>query len=350
MARLGITKDQVEQAIRTIQARGGSPSIDAIRIELGNTGSKSTIHRYLKELDIEQAAVTPKANRNLSDELGELVQAISERLQQEAWQIIAGERQGLEQEKQGYLAQIRSLEEQTRSLLDDQATQTRQLDSLQKSLGQLEQSWKESELERTRLAQQNLEQQKLLDERQHQINSLEEKHTHARNALEHYRQASKEQRDQDIRRHEQQTQLLQVEIRTLQQSLMMHQEENTKNLQELERLQQSNRHYLEQVSSQKEAFESEQAKCLSLLERLHQEKGYTEGLKAEQERALRKIEQQEQQYFAYQERFVGLLTQEQNQRAEAQQALSHAQLREKELNEKVLKLEQALLNATNSTN
>ena len=34
-----------------ILARGEHPSIDAVRIEMGNTGSKTTIHRYLKELD-----------------------------------------------------------------------------------------------------------------------------------------------------------------------------------------------------------------------------------------------------------------------------------------------------------
>lgn len=42
---------------------------------------------------------------------------------------------------------------------------------------------------------------------------MEEKHTHAREALEHYRTASKEQRDQDQRRHEHQVQELQVALR-----------------------------------------------------------------------------------------------------------------------------------------
>ena len=48
--------------------------------------------------------------------------------------------------------------------------------------------------------------------------SLEEKHAHARDSLEHYRQSVKEQRDQDQRRHEQQTQQLQAELRQQQQT------------------------------------------------------------------------------------------------------------------------------------
>lgn len=51
MARGGINKALVQKARQAIQARGEHPSIDAVRVELGNTGSKTTIHRYLKELE-----------------------------------------------------------------------------------------------------------------------------------------------------------------------------------------------------------------------------------------------------------------------------------------------------------
>ncbi|AFM65147.1 TPA: cointegrate resolution protein T [Pseudomonas aeruginosa] len=47
MARGGINKALVQKARQAILARGENPSIDAIRVELGNTGSKTTIHRYL---------------------------------------------------------------------------------------------------------------------------------------------------------------------------------------------------------------------------------------------------------------------------------------------------------------
>ncbi|CAM5406366.1 hypothetical protein [Rhodanobacter lindaniclasticus] len=53
---------------------------------------------------------------------------------------------------------------------------------------------------------------RLADQDAH-IQSLEQKHTQAREALEHFRQSSKEQRDAESRRHEQQVQMLQVELR-----------------------------------------------------------------------------------------------------------------------------------------
>jgi hypothetical protein len=50
MARSGIYKSEVVRARNKLLATGVNPSIDAVRAELGNTGSKSTIHRYLKEI------------------------------------------------------------------------------------------------------------------------------------------------------------------------------------------------------------------------------------------------------------------------------------------------------------
>ena len=53
MARAGIYKSEVVRARNNLLAMGRYPSIDAIRGELGNTGSKGTIHRYLKEIEEE---------------------------------------------------------------------------------------------------------------------------------------------------------------------------------------------------------------------------------------------------------------------------------------------------------
>lgn len=87
-------------------------------------------------------------------------------------------------------------------------------------------------MQRETITRHTLEQQvadlkeRLLENEAHRL-SLEEKHTHARDALEHYRESMKEQRDQNIRRHEHQVQQLQGEIRQLQQSLVLKQNEVT---------------------------------------------------------------------------------------------------------------------------
>ena len=74
-----------------------------------------------------------------------------------------------------------------------------------------------------RLEQQLADKGVLIAEKDNHIRSLEEKHQHAREALEHYRQSVKDQRDQDQRRHEHQVQQLQAEIRQLNQTLSIKQ-------------------------------------------------------------------------------------------------------------------------------
>lgn len=54
MARSGINKALVQTARDALLARGETPSIDAVRVELGHTGSKTTINRYLRELANEE--------------------------------------------------------------------------------------------------------------------------------------------------------------------------------------------------------------------------------------------------------------------------------------------------------
>ncbi|WP_460156778.1 DNA-binding protein [Pseudomonas sp. S2_H10] len=88
MARGGINKAIVQKARESLLARGENPSIDAVRIELGNTGSKTTIHRYLKE--IEDFDPRPRASRErLSDELTELVAGLLARMTEEGGEAIA---------------------------------------------------------------------------------------------------------------------------------------------------------------------------------------------------------------------------------------------------------------------
>nr|WP_277952876.1 DNA-binding protein [Pseudomonas sp. TH03] len=61
-------------------AQGKRPTIDAVRVALGNMGSKSTIYYYLKEFEEK-----PKATlERLIEPLARLVHGLSEQLQVEA--------------------------------------------------------------------------------------------------------------------------------------------------------------------------------------------------------------------------------------------------------------------------
>lgn len=226
MARAGINKAVVATARNALMARGESPTIDAVRIEMGNTGSKTTIHRYLKELEARQPAASA-ARVPLSAELTALVAGLAERLEEEGNARVVQAQQRFDEqlgqaraalsEREGVLAQSeRDLLACTEAL----ALRSSELASCQAGL-QAEQTLNA----RTAQACDDL-QVRLADKDEH-IASLEEKHQHARDALAHYRQSVKEQREQDTRRHETQLQSLQVELRQLQQSLIVKQEEAT---------------------------------------------------------------------------------------------------------------------------
>ena len=226
MARGGINKAVVQKARTALLARGKHPSIDAVRIELGNTGSKTTIHRYLKELEeADHGRGTTPAT--LSDQLANLVAQIAEQLQDEARAAVALEREQLAQERRGYQDRIHQLESYCQQLETSCTGLTEQLQVAQQAVQQEQQLRQLAEIEVARLKQAERDQETRLQDREGQIRSLEEKHQHARVALDHYRQASKDQREQDQRRHESQVQQLQVELRQLQQTLIVKQDELT---------------------------------------------------------------------------------------------------------------------------
>ncbi|MCU8015079.1 DNA-binding protein [Shewanella sp. SM74] len=224
MARGGISKEAVEQARNALLARRESVSIDAIRIELGNTGSKTTIHRYLKEL--EDAEGNTQLITSLSEELTFIVEKMSGRLLQEANEIIEKERA---QHREVITVRDERYEQLRQELLEIQSHR----DEL---MGKLQQQEHERKELKTNIDTQKLTIERLktneeamllrLADKDQQIASLEEKHAQSRSALEHYRNSVKEQREQEQHRHESQVQQLQLEIRALNQQLTAKQLEN----------------------------------------------------------------------------------------------------------------------------
>lgn len=224
MARGGIYKSEVIRARQKLLAMGRYPSIDAVRQELGNTGSKATIHRYLKEIEEEEGG---KAGTKvaISEALQDLVARLAERLNMEADARIADltakhaaelaeERQAREA-VQAEVASLRNaLEKAQADLADEQARHQRTADRLQEQI-----------TAHAMVTQQVTDLEDWLRAEEEHRRSLEEKHAHAREALEHFRTATKEQREQDLRQHEQEVQFLRSEIGTLRNSLAKAQDE-----------------------------------------------------------------------------------------------------------------------------
>jgi chromosome segregation ATPase len=235
MARGGINKAIVQKAREALLARGENPSIDAVRVQLGNTGSKTTIHRYLKELDVLDTQ--PESSRErLSEELTTLVSQLLERVMEEGGDYVEQAQAQFNHDKATLEAKLDVSQLALTALQREFDVQRVALETESTEL-QTSRSSLQTELTRNaRLSQNCSDLEVRVQEKDEQIRSLEKKHLHARDALEHYRNAIKEQREQEQRRHEGQLQQVQVELRQLQQTMMIKQDELTRLNRDNERL------------------------------------------------------------------------------------------------------------------
>ncbi|KRA06328.1 DNA-binding protein [Pseudomonas sp. Root569] len=267
MARGGINKAVVQTARLAILARGENPSIDAVRIEMGNTGSKTTIHRYLKELDESETrqAITQAP---IDDELGELVARLAQRLKEKAQEPIDLALAQFEQQKAALLTQVETLEEAHAQLKQQFDIQAAALTEESAALQTASTSLQAEQTRNAGLSQACSDYELRISDKDEQIRSLEEKHLHARDALEHYRNAIKEQREQEQRRHEGQLQQIQAELRQAQQNALVRQDEITQLHRDNERLLIEQRVTVKELNTLQEQVRKDQAAQLKLNEQL----------------------------------------------------------------------------------
>lgn len=245
MARGGINKALVAKARDSLLARGLKPSIDTVRVELGNTGSKTTIQRYLKELAGDGNVIHKAAT--LSDELSALITQVADRLREEAKASVLADREILLKQQQDYQAQRQQVLERVRQLQTAHAELIDELKGLRQQEKSLQSQLQDSEIERNRLAEAAQGLQRLLDERAGQLQSLEDKHRNARDALEHYRSSHQELRTQEVQRSDALALQLRSEIRMLQSTLQDKQNEISTLYRDNERLLGENRAQSQQL-------------------------------------------------------------------------------------------------------
>jgi len=227
MARSGLYKSDVQKARDALIAQSINPSVDAVRVALGNTGSKTTIHKYLKELEEEDGGAGGK-HSSISEALQDLVERLAARLEGEAKERIAAAQVAFDAKAAEQAALLQAAQ-------NDNAQQRARVLELEAALQEHEaglaasRSDHQKESTMRQVAEQQVAdlQQRLAENEGHR-QSLEEKHQHARQALEHYRQSVKEQREADIRRHELQVQQVQAELRLAQQAVAVKQDEITR--------------------------------------------------------------------------------------------------------------------------
>ncbi|SFU41735.1 DNA-binding protein [Pseudomonas sp. OV546] len=244
MARSGINKAQVQCARDALLARGLVPSIEAVRTELGHTGSKTTINRYLREL----ADAEPQPPRvSLSEELQAFIQSVAARLAREAQDSVAADRARLEHQQAAYQQQRAVDSARFEQLQIAHTAQGDEYRVLSQREVELNSQLQRIEGERQRLEEACRQQVKLLEERLGQIRSLEMKHQQAREAMSHYREQHQIQRQEELQRHAEQMGQAQIEMRGLREQLTVRQEELTQLYRDLERTNSAHGHLQQQL-------------------------------------------------------------------------------------------------------
>jgi len=111
VARAGLSKSEVQRARDQLIAEGRYPSADAVRATLGNTGSKSTIHRYLKELGSE-ASTACVSRQETERSLQVLIEQISAKLHtaaEERLRVVTDEYENTLRRKENEIAELREV-------------------------------------------------------------------------------------------------------------------------------------------------------------------------------------------------------------------------------------------------
>ncbi len=263
MARTGISKKQVQAAKAALKARQQAVTIDAVRAELGNTGSKTTISRYLNELDQNHQVKMDNLDA-LSAELGQLIGQVANRLEEEAKERIEQNEARYQNEREQWQTQKQELEDALASAQAQSASLIAQVNELESIGASLREEREQLRISLGQATEKESGLHQRLSERQAHIASLEQKHTHAREALEHFRAATKTQREQDLQRHEHQVQLVQAELRKAQQQVAVVQESLDKAMHNHASLEARLQVTHEQLSSARQNLEKEQQHAAQL--------------------------------------------------------------------------------------
>ncbi|EDT37647.1 DNA-binding protein [Burkholderia ambifaria] len=226
MARAGLTRLDVKRARDSLIAQGQHASIDAIRIALGNTGSKTTIHRYLKELEEEDGTSLARAAA-LSDAIQDLVARLAARLHEEAQSLVDQQVAAAAVQRQQAQSEIAKLGAELATVREQLSGATATLSAEQDAHAETRLVLHQRDLDVERLTQQVRDQTERLAEQEGFRLSLEAKLAHSRDSLEHFRTAAREQREQEAHRHEQQVQQVQAELRQANQTAIVRQNEIT---------------------------------------------------------------------------------------------------------------------------
>lgn len=217
MGRLGVSYEEVAQAVQEAQGKGRSPTVDNVRLIIGS-GSKSTIARHLRDWRNQQSIARGSDGAIPSELLG-LVKGLWERLrdtvEQKAYDYqcdadkkVKQIQQQLTQSQQQYA----SLQEQHHQLEEKLYQQIKIMNELQSALA-LEQQ------ENVKITERATSQESHRQEQQSEIERLHQLLKHVQHNLEHYQTATQQLRQEQSLSMEKQRNESEQRILQLQQQL-----------------------------------------------------------------------------------------------------------------------------------
>lgn len=219
MARPGVTYLDVSNAAQQLVAAGRTPTIETIRIALG-TGSNSTLGVHLKAWKSKQDSTQQIATKeNIPEELISALKGVWERVMNQSEDRI----QLIHQETQQELLQLRQEVQrlQKDSVISQQQYQQakQERDGFAHEKSAIEQMLANGKIEIATLTEKLAGAEKQNDEKQARIDELHRQNQQVQANLEHYRNASLEQRIADQQRHEQHQKQLEHTMQQLNQEL-----------------------------------------------------------------------------------------------------------------------------------
>jgi chromosome segregation ATPase len=217
MGRLGVSYEEVAQAVQEAQGKGRSPTVDNVRLIIGS-GSKSTIARHLRDWRNQQGIARGSDGAIPSELLG-LVKGLWERLrdtveqkaydyQCESDEKVKQTQQQLTQSQQRYAV----LQEQHHQLEEQLHQQAKMVDELKNTLV-LEQQ------EKAKITERSASQEFHRQEQQNEIERLHQLLKHVQHNLEHYQTTTQQLRQEQSLNIEKQRNEYEQRISQLQQQI-----------------------------------------------------------------------------------------------------------------------------------
>lgn len=221
MGRPGVTYREVANAANELSAQGKNPTIEQVRLLLGS-GSSSTLAVHLRQWKSEQGeAESALRKENIPQELISVIKGLWERVITTADEKIAAVEEASQKEIDDIRTMLSERDTELKELTQrfDQLQQTHQ--TLTNDNLVLQSAVNSIQKENATLASQYENAQQQIAEKTAHNQELANLHTQSQKNLEHYREATREQRILDQQRYEQQHQQQEMMIQQLQQKLQL---------------------------------------------------------------------------------------------------------------------------------